>query len=421
MKTCKKKKKRKERAKSNQTNNRKEPSDMNVTLKHWKEAASLILTAGRTGTAHAVLNHNPAANWEKPSRQTWLPKSAFDYEVLLLQRSSKSGFMPNTYVFPGGLVEDSDFSSEWLDVFKLHEPKPAFGLHSVKQNPSTRPPLFLTDRTEFGSPIPGEVAFRICAIRETFEESGILLVVPNSCDVNSSQHVTEAVVHDQKELAKWRLKVQSNPAHFINLCTELGCMPNIWALHEWGNWLTPILSEKVNQRRYDTAFFICSLEDKPYTVEDQKEVVLCKWLAPPEAIELSKARKLRLGPPQFYEISRMCNFPSLRELHKFSFYRALEGCECWLGVILITANGHIACLPGDELYPENPDWAGAKKPSIPITDKKREDLRKKNSKLHRIEYRDDLFSIYVNIEPKYKHVYPILMDSEDTLDYNSRL
>nr|XP_033796864.1 nucleoside diphosphate-linked moiety X motif 19 [Geotrypetes seraphini]XP_033796865.1 nucleoside diphosphate-linked moiety X motif 19 [Geotrypetes seraphini]XP_033796866.1 nucleoside diphosphate-linked moiety X motif 19 [Geotrypetes seraphini] len=392
---------------------------MNVTLKHWREAASLIITGGLRDT-NAVLKHNHVSSLKKPSRQTWLPKTAFDYEVLLLQRSTASSFMPDTYVFPGGLVDDSDFCSDWMDVFKLHKHKPNFGLSSVKQNPSSRPPVFLTDRTKFGSPVSGDVAFRICAIRETFEESGILLVIPNSCDINSNERFTKVIEHDQKELAKWRLKVQSSPAHFIHLCTELGCMPNIWALHEWGNWLTPVASKNIKKRRYDTAFFICCLEDKQYTEDDQKEIVSFKWLAPPEAIKLFSDKKIQLGPPQFYELSRICHFSSLRELHRFSLHRALEGCECWLPVILFTSDGGILLLPGDELYPEEPDWTGAKKPPVLTTDKKREDLRKKDSRLHRVEFGHDL-TIYMNIEPKYKHIYPLLMDSKDAVDYNSQL
>lgn len=262
---------------------------MNTALVHWKEAATVILTAGIRRTSAdslrtSIQKHspNPPVSWTQSS----LPvRSAFDYEVLLLKRSGKSGFMPNAYVFPGGLVDSSDFSSEWVDIFKNFTHSPNFGLGVVKQAPQTRPPIFATDRMKFGSPVPGDVAFRICAVRETFEESGVLLVVPKEEENNvlkslgdrenggmTTQPAQLSNVCGDKDLANWRKLVIKNPLNFIRMCRELECLPNIWALHEWGNWLTPT-AVYGKQRRYDTAFFICCLKDIPHTLQDEKEIV----------------------------------------------------------------------------------------------------------------------------------------------------
>ncbi|XP_067345730.1 nucleoside diphosphate-linked moiety X motif 19 isoform X2 [Channa argus] len=241
---------------------------MNTALKHWKEAATLILAAGHRFGADTLSARTPPRS------------SRFDYDVLLLKRSGKSGFMPNAYVFPGGVVDSSDFSSEWLDVFKSSRDSPSFGLKTVKQPAETRPPIFATDRQKLGSPIPGEVAFRICALRETFEESGVLLCVSTvegkrllesiedrgdpgpHCNANSLC---------SSELTKWRALVNQNPSNFIRMCRELQVLPNIWALHEWSNWLTPRGRYGVN--RFDTAFFICCLQDVPHTLQDEREIV----------------------------------------------------------------------------------------------------------------------------------------------------
>lgn len=228
---------------------------MNTALKHWKEAATLILAAGHRLGAQA--------------------KSAkFDYDVLLLKRSSKSGFMPNAYVFPGGMVDSSDFSSEWLDIFSGLSKSPHFGLRAVNQAADTRPPVFATDRLKLGSPIPGEVAFRICALRETFEESGVLLVVPKGSEVRSDEGLTRGVsqeVCSSTELTRWRTLVNKEPSNFIRMCRELQVLPNIWALHEWSNWLTPV--GRYGVTRFDTAFFICCLQETPHTLQDEKEIV----------------------------------------------------------------------------------------------------------------------------------------------------
>ncbi|MBN3316599.1 NUD19 protein, partial [Atractosteus spatula] len=325
--------------------------------------------------------------------------------------------MPNAYVFPGGLVDSSDFSSEWLDVFASSRLSPAFGLGAVKQPLQTRPPLFAADRAELGSPIPGEVAFRICAVRETFEESGILLAIPKEggdtvvTEGHEGNHRSNTLAQvpelcGQRQLAEWRLRVIADPCNFIQMCKELGCVPNIWALHEWGNWLTPTGTFAAG-RRYDTAFFVCCLQGVPHTVQDEKEIVHFKWSTPSEIVCQFQAREIWVAPPQFYELSRISRLPKLQDLHSFASERAAEGCERWLPISLACSDGNVSLLPGDDLYPENPDWSGLG--SVKVTKKKSlKELQQESSRFHRIVMHS-LFdiSIHANITPKYKHLLPI--------------
>ncbi|NXD82405.1 NUD19 protein, partial [Halcyon senegalensis] len=145
-----------------------------------------------------------------------------------------------------------------------------------------------------------------------------------------------------------------------------------------------------------------------------------QWSSPPEAIERCKSQEIQLAPPQFYEVCRLCNFSSLSELHTFSSDRALEGCERWLPVMLNASDGYIQLLPGDELYPEDPDYTGEKQISM-STDKKIEDLMKEGSVFHRIVIKSiNNLAVYVNIQAKYKHMHPLMINS-DRSDHNSRL
>ncbi|KAL1271242.1 hypothetical protein QQF64_030258 [Cirrhinus molitorella] len=363
---------------------------MNTALKHWREAATVILAAG--------LRHTPNAD----SLKTGLEKvtniahrSSFDYRVLLLKRSGNSGFMPNAYVFPGGLVDASDFSSEWQEIFKSFTKAPNYGIGIVKQPPETRPPIFATDRAKLGSPIPGDVAFRICAVRETFEESGVLLVVPkqeesgiwvhtdDACDSDTQPTLTRlSGLWDKDVLSKWRSLVIGDSANFLKMCKELQCLPNIWALHEWGNWLTPIgLYGK--QRRYDTAFYICCLNDTPHTLEDEKEIVHFKWSTPSEVLHSYKSKEMWIAPPQFYDLGRICQFPALKDLHRFAWKRSLEGCEQWLPVHLKASDCFANILPGDALYPENVDPSGTTG-GVMKTEKSLEELQRDSANLHRM-------------------------------------
>ncbi|XP_043566079.1 nucleoside diphosphate-linked moiety X motif 19-like [Chiloscyllium plagiosum] len=387
---------------------------MNRDLKYWKEAATVILTSG---VRNCFVNKDPSTQTCQPPRSvpkqkrnaihSWLEKPVFDYAVLMLQRSAKSSFLPHAQVFPGGTVSPSDFSSEWIQMFQPFCKPPNFKLGIVRQT-SKRAPILATDRRKLGSEVPGEVAFRICAIRETFEESGILLVKPNTPETcSSSQGAIKLTQYDQKELANWRLLVQKNAANFIKLCKELDCIPNIWALKEWSNWLTPTYLER---KRFDTAFFICCLQEIPFTLQDDYETVSYNWMSPPDFAEGYISEKFYIPPPQWYELSRLCQIPHFQDLQQFSQHRALEGCERWLPIRLLASDGSAILYPGDDLYPEDPDYTGEKQMNI-TSSKTLEQLRLEVTKLNRAEVRDlHVIILYVNIEPPYKHINPLMVN-----------
>ncbi|KAK2854310.1 hypothetical protein Q5P01_006971 [Channa striata] len=367
---------------------------MNAALRHWKEAATLIVAAGRRLGADSV------------SR-----RGRFDYDVLLLKRSGKSDFMPNAYVFPGGAVDPADFSSEWLDVFQAVRNCPNFGLTRVKQPPETRPPIFATDRQKLGSPIPGEVAFRICALRETFEESGVLLVVPKR---DETRLLESAEVRGDpgpdcgadtlcgRELTRWRALVNQNPSNFVRMCRELQVMPNIWALHEWSNWLTP--RARYGVTRFDTAFFICCLPDAPHTAHDDREIERFQWSTPPEVLQSYQDKELWIAPPQFYELGRMCRFPTLNVLRDFARRRAAEGCERWTPVVFPKDEQYISLLPGDRFYPS--DASGET-----VVDASADP--QEQTALHRIVMSDSYTTtLQITVPPKYKHLLPLVEPSE---------
>ncbi|XP_067904869.1 acyl-coenzyme A diphosphatase NUDT19-like [Heterodontus francisci] len=390
---------------------------MNRDLKYWKEAATVILASGVRNrfvnkSATSTQISRPPLSVPKRERtvaQSWLETATSDYAVLMLQRSAKSSFMPHAQVFPGGTVSPSDFSSEWIQMFQPFCEPPDFKLGTVRQT-AKRAPILAMDRRKLGSEIPGEVAFRICAIRETFEESGILLVKPKAPDkCLNSQRIIKLTQYNQKELASWRTRLRKNAANFIKLCRELDCIPNIWALKEWSNWLTPTYLEG---KRFDTAFFICCLQEIPFTLHDGYETVLFNWMAPSDLIEGYNSGKLLLPPPQWYELNRLCRLPRLQDLQRFSQGRALEGCERWFTIRLVASDGYAILYPGDELYPEDPDYTGKKDMTI-SSPKSLEKLRLEVTRLHRAELRGlcDI-TLYMNIEPQYKHVHPLMMNTQ---------
>lgn len=232
---------------------------MSARLRPWREAATILLAAG-----------GGAAGASRASA------GGFDYELLLLRRSPRSRFLPSAHVFPGGVVDAADFSAEWRALLPA---TPRCGLGAVKAG-GPRAPLFAADRPELGgSQLPGDVAFRICAIRETFEEAGVLLLAEagEADAARPARLLPDARLPPAAELAEWRRRVQRQPAAFLQLCRQLRCAPNIWALHEWGNWLTPVGRAGRGGRRYDTAFFLCCLgQGPPPASHDNGEVTACQ-------------------------------------------------------------------------------------------------------------------------------------------------
>ena len=203
-----------------------------------------------------------------------------DYRILMVKRSGLSSFMASAFVFPGGAVEVADYSPKWWSIFErtgvsrdqllrfqteVQGPRPAM----VQQ------PLTLVNHKAAGNPdqdfLPADIGLRITALRETFEETGVLLLTHPEKESAGSPLSDMDDVH--VDLSSWREKVRKDGSAFIDLCLETGLCPDLWLLKEWSNWLTPI---SVGHKRFDTMFYICSLEKQPKVVLDQTEVTTLK-------------------------------------------------------------------------------------------------------------------------------------------------
>ena len=96
----------------------------------------------------------------------------FDYQTLMLKRSSRSKFMPNAYVFPGGVLAESDCSVAWVELFQS-QGYSEDDLEELVLSHVDRP--LLMSKADVSEGVARDLALRLTAIRETFEESGVLL------------------------------------------------------------------------------------------------------------------------------------------------------------------------------------------------------------------------------------------------------
>ncbi|XP_065842764.1 acyl-coenzyme A diphosphatase NUDT19-like [Oscarella lobularis] len=282
----------------------------------WKEAATLLLASRRCG---------PAV----------LP---YDYDVLMQRRSSRKGsFFPSANVFPGGGVDESDFSDDWLSILPQSIVEASLASsHAYHSNEATPKPPVLA--RPWKSRVPNEIAFKLTAIRELFEESGILLLAISDENVS--------VTSDERK--KLRKRVYNDGREFAKICRELNAYPDVESLYEWSNWLTP----QAGLRRYDTFFYICCIESRPDVFHDEGETVASEWVSPLEALLLRKEGQMKLPPPQTYELGRLARFTDFDYLKRFGRRRALNfPVERWLPVTVLCSDGVINLFPGDSLYP----------------------------------------------------------------------
>jgi len=340
-----------------------------------------------------------------------------DFKTLMLTRSSRSKFMPNALVFPGGVVDDSDKASEWHPIFdrvmgfNLPSPPTSTRIPLENRPPIFSPPMFTPDDSQRKEAVDLDLAFRICAIRETFEEIGILLVRDGN---GSKKHPLSA-----EELSTWRRFVHKNAQNFRDLCQEIQMVPDVWSLYEWSNWLTPIKlnvqnpknpDPKRNTRRFDTLFYVAMLDQIPGSEtysEDDAEVVKAQWLDPFSAMNLHYKASAWMAPPQIYEQARLIRFSNFDAIRRFAASRQEFSLTRWLPVAVHTADGIASVLPGDDLYPSDPgyDFNHDEPPAFHGT---LEQLRQQTANHNRFEIRSATnMTLICNVDSPNHHVMPL--------------
>ncbi len=164
-----------------------------------------------------------------------------DFEVFLVKRHGKSGFMAGAHVFPGGRVDDADTD-------------------------------FDADR------------FAVAAIRETFEETGVLLVRHESGLPMTSRSPKDAV----------EAKVEEG-AGFSDAVKGAGLVPDVEALIPIAWWITP----EAEPKRFDTRFFFAVVPpmQRHDAAPDGHEVTEGVWLTPKAALAAYAKGTIALAPP----------------------------------------------------------------------------------------------------------------------------
>ncbi|XP_022185782.2 nucleoside diphosphate-linked moiety X motif 19 isoform X1 [Nilaparvata lugens] len=340
----------------------------------WKEAASVILSAASPSISSRLsATPGPGIN-SKQIEEMRKENENQDFQILALKKSRESPFTPGAYVFPGGKMNRSDSSIEWSNIFS------EFGfsvnkLCSLMKNESTGLPIFESTSES----LPRCISLRITAIREAFEESGILLCRKSWHNFDNFYKATHL---DIKESMTWRRKIMKNANEFLNLCREYKCFPDISSLYLWSDWLTP----PNLPIRFDSVFFVAIMEKLVPAQSEDYEIELAKWSHVQDILDEShdKTVDAYLPPPQFYELSRFASIDRMSTLMDIADNVNKSTHDRWMPIRVYASNGEISILPGDEMYPEHPDYEHHNvilKEEYTI-----EQLR--SSRMHRFEHED---------------------------------
>jgi 8-oxo-dGTP pyrophosphatase MutT (NUDIX family) len=243
---------------------------------------------------------DPEASAGIPEREL-APEASAGVEVLLLRRTAAMRFAPGAYVFPGGSVDEADADQ----AIAWRGPDPA----EVGARLGASPELAR--------------ALVCAAVRETFEESGVLLAgEPDGPLPVPSGPSWEA---DRNALTVGSLTL-------AELLSRRGLAVRADLLVPWARWITP----EAEPRRFDARFFAAALPAGQHAAGHHAEADRTAWLRPANAIEAAKAGSMSLFPPTAAILSEFasCGLDDIlaqrRTVAAVLPVLAAEGGEVWL-------------------------------------------------------------------------------------------
>ncbi len=246
------------------------------------------------------------------------------YEVFLMRRHRNQVFMGGAFVFPGGRLDDADADPEIAACAS------GFCAADAKR---------LLQETDLPEAIA--LSLFVAAIRETFEEAGVLLARDaRGKVVDLSAQETAA------RFFSYRLELHEERLTLAELVRREGLVFAPDLLIPYAHWITP----EIESRRFNTRFFLARLPEGQVPVHDRMELTESSWMTPAFALAENEAGRIILMPPTLKTIEELLSFSHTAEL--FAAARSQR-----IGTILPeafrTADGFGIRLPHDSEYTLN--------------------------------------------------------------------
>lgn len=242
-------------------------------------------------------------------------------EVFMLRRNPQSAFVGGAFVFPGGAVDDHDRLDPDLDDITSgltdHHASARLGVDA------------------------GGLAYWVAAIRECFEEAGLLLAYgPDGTVMRFDDPATEA------RFAGHRAAVDAGDVRLVEVCEQEGLTLACDSIHYFSHWITPVGPP----RRFDTRFFVARAPELQVGVHDDRETVANLWVRPADALERREAGELEMILPTVRNLEAIARFGDVDAL--MAAAAAIPEVPTILPRMVQEDGGTRILLPGDPGYDE---------------------------------------------------------------------
>ncbi|MEM6708600.1 MAG: hypothetical protein AAF648_07420 [Pseudomonadota bacterium] len=206
------------------------------------------------------------------------------FELFMLRRTKGASFAGGMYVFPGGRVDADDH---------LHK------YDAVRVEPSeTQAPQLRALGYEWRG-------FLIAALRETFEEAGLLLAYEADGSLLSYEHAEKETRFDAL-----RKPLHDNEVTLLDICRQEQLKLAIDRVHYFNRFVTPV----GRPRRFDTRFFVAKAPAVQVGRHDEAETVDSVWISPGQALARNEAREFDLMRVTQMQLQALNQYQSADEL-----------------------------------------------------------------------------------------------------------
>jgi 8-oxo-dGTP pyrophosphatase MutT (NUDIX family) len=236
----------------------------------------------KAGTSQADSSEKPPTNPVVPALPaatvTLVRDAPAGLEVLMLQRNHRSGFMPGVFLFPGGALDPDDAS----DTVCAR----CAGIDDAQSSAALGLPR-------------GGLAYWTAAIRESFEEAGVLLAYDDRGDlVNPGAPSRFARFED------YRRRLNAGEACLSEMLEREALRLAADRLTYFGHWITPVTAP----RRYDTRFFIAVAPEGQEALPDNVEAIHHVWVNPAHALERHRSGGFGMRTPTIRTLEQFAHY-----------------------------------------------------------------------------------------------------------------
>lgn len=239
-------------------------------------------------------------------------------EVFLMERHAKSDFVGGAYVFPGGRVDPEDQVEE--------------ALCAGADDASASRRLDLE---------AGGLALYVAAIRECFEEAGVLLAYGADGELVSFR---EPETEDR--FKSLRLAMNSRALSLSALARQEGLRLATDHMHYWAHWITP----KGQPKRFDTRFFLAVAPQDQTATHDDWELTASAWVTPQEALERARRGEWKIILPTLRNLQSLLPYATTSQAVKAA--RGKTEIPVMQPRVQVRGEEVVLVLPGDPGYEE---------------------------------------------------------------------